>query len=562
MPTSAPRWKRRLRPADLPRTRAEQARLLSRAQAAVRQLELELAVRRRRAATLEVTLASQTTALADAREARAGLEQERAALRRELAEHQSELAARARETVALLTRTAGAEAHVRQLEHEAAARAAVIDALRAQAEGLASLQGRFAQLEADAQQLRAEAEAKEQELQTARQGLQESIATVRAAQRLSGTLEWKSTLERVLAAASERISFERGTLLLLDELQTELKVEAALNSPIAVSLMSRFKVGEGLAGRVAGDRQPQLIVDTGQDPRFKVSDPTHQPRSMVLVPLLAGDEVLGVLSLVRAASRPFAATDLHVAEEVAAEAARALNNARLYHVLKEREGRLEALVQRAWDLSASLEPRQVMASIVRGAQQLVDSRAALLALMDTTTYQLDVVAADHIPPEVAMGAGTTWGAPVARDVVRTGRPWLAPMSEVVPPEQRRVAEQLGMHYLVSIPVRSSTEILPSLDGQLLSRDKKAGETSPEVYGVLNLYREQTTPLPADLVNALLAFGHQAARALKNVKRWERLNDQMETTQSLNVHLLGRERVIAQLQFRVDQLERELARWRS
>jgi hypothetical protein len=64
------------------------------------------------------------------------------------------------------------------------------------------------------------------------------------------------------------------------------------------------------------------------------------------------------------------------------------------------------------------------------------------------------------------------------------------------------------------------------------------------------------------VNALLAFGHQAARALKNVKRWERLNDQMETTQSLNVHLLGRERVIAQLQFRVDQLERELARWRS
>lgn len=535
----------------------------------IRQLESELALRRRRTEGLEVTLGSQASALADAGTARTATEQELAGARRELAAvrhelggHRSKLAAHAREMAALLGRTAQAEARLRDREREAAAQAAVNDELRAQAEGLASLQGRFAELEAEAQQLRAEAAAKEQELQTARQGLQESIATVRAAQRLSGTLEWKSTLDRVLAAASERISFERGTLLLLDELQNELKVEAALNSPIAVSMMSRFKVGEGLAGRVARDRQPQLIIDTGQDARFKVSDPSHQPRSMLAVPLLAGGEVLGVLSLVRPASQPFVPVDLQLAEAVAADAARALNNARLYHILKEREGHLEALVQRAWDLSASLEPRQVLASIVRGAQQLVQSSGALVALMDTATYQLDVVAADRIPPEVAMGPGNTWGAPVARDVVRTGRPWLAPMSEVVPPEERRVVEELGMHYLVSIPLRSSTEILPSPDGQFIPRGPKAEETSTEVYGVLNLYRQQTTPLAADLVNALLAFGHQAARALKNVRRWERLNNQMETTHSLNVHLLGRERVVAQLQLRIDQLERELARARS
>src|SRR5207237_1198044 len=82
-------------------------------------------------------------------------------------------------------------------------------------------------------------------------------------------VEWRLALGGVLDAASELVRFERGTLALVDELQEELKVEAARNSPIAISEMSRFKVGEGIAGWALSHREPVLVRDTRSDPRFK-----------------------------------------------------------------------------------------------------------------------------------------------------------------------------------------------------------------------------------------------------------------------------------------------------
>lgn len=585
---------------DLLKTHHEQARLLERSQGVTRGLEEELAALRSRARELESAAATQESLLTQQQARMGELEEALAAERRVSATfpslHQAQdalaaeltavkasrgrlegemqkvrgeitalhatLAARAGEIAQLLRRIADAEREARDHQREAEVSQGVIAQLEVQAEGLADLQSRHAQLQGDCQRLQAGMAAKEDELATARQALQESIATLKAVERLSGTLEWKSTLDRVLGAASERIDFERGSLLLLDELQSELKVEAALNSPIDISQMSRFKVGEGLAGRVVADKQSLLIANTKEDQRFKVSDPSHQPRSMIVVPLRSGDEVLGALSLVRAATRPFGDSDLRAAESLALEAARALNNARLFHVLKERELRLESLVQRSWDLSVSLEPKQVLAAIIRGAQQLMGGGKALIALMDTQTYAMEVVAADQIPESILFGPGTAWGEPIARDVLRSGKPWLAPMAELVPAEQRQKLEGLDMDYLISVPVRSSSEILPSLDGQTIAPAKNGAERSPEVYGILNLYRKDTSAPPAEQLNALLAFGYQAARALKNVKRWERLNTEMQSAQYLNARLLGRERFISQLQLKIGQLEKELSRWRQ
>ena len=123
------------------------------------------------------------------------------------------------------------------------------------------------------------------------------------------------------------------------ELQEELKVEAARNSPIAISEMSRFKVGEGIAGWALSHREPVLVRDSRTDARFKASDPKHQPRSFVAVPLLADKEGLGVLTLARSASDPFTDHDLRNLARVATDAANALINARLVDLLKQREDR-------------------------------------------------------------------------------------------------------------------------------------------------------------------------------------------------------------------------------
>ncbi|TME21946.1 MAG: GAF domain-containing protein, partial [Chloroflexi bacterium] len=76
-------------------------------------------------------------------------------------------------------------------------------------------------------------------------------------------------------------------------------------------------------------REPVLVRDTRSDPRFKASDPKHQPRSFIAVPLLADKEGLGVLTVARPASDPFTEHDLRNLARVATDAANALINARL-----------------------------------------------------------------------------------------------------------------------------------------------------------------------------------------------------------------------------------------
>src|SRR6266513_2822355 len=197
-------------------------------------------------------------------------------------------------------------------------------------------------------------------------------ATIKAAQRLSSSVEWRAALDGVLDAASELVRFERGTLALVDELQEELKVEAARNSPIAVSEMSRFKVGEGIAGWVLSHREPVLARDTRSDPRFKASDPKHQPRSFIAVPLLADKEGLGVLTLARAASDPFTEHDLRNLARVATDASNALINARLVDLLKHREDRLTTLVRKARELSTANDHKQVVEFVINSARELID----------------------------------------------------------------------------------------------------------------------------------------------------------------------------------------------
>lgn len=58
-------------------------------------------------------------------------------------------------------------------------------------------------------------------------------------------------------------------------------------------------------------------------------------RTMLLVPLVAREHVLGVLNIFRVTQRPFTVTELQVAEGLALRAAFALDNARLYHTARQ-----------------------------------------------------------------------------------------------------------------------------------------------------------------------------------------------------------------------------------
>src|SRR3989440_181966 len=448
---------------------------------------------------------------------------------------------------------------VKELEHIVASHATLQTAYEALDRERQDLTARLADLTKSRANATADRDRIRAQLAEAEQAVKTSQATIKAAQRLSSSVEWRGALDGVLDAASELVRFERGTLALVDELQEELKVEAARNSPIAISEMSRFKVGEGIAGWALSHREPVLVRDSRTDARFKASDPKHQPRSFVAVPLLADKEGLGVLTLARSASDPFTEQDLRNLARVATDASNALINARLVDLLKQREDHLTTLVRKARELSTANDSKQVVEFVLSSARELIGGETAPLAPRQHKKLGLEVGGPQGVA-DVIIQQRIAWGAPAAGDVMRGGKAWVSPMRDMLPPNLVETVEGAGLKMIVSVLGGAATAPEATDEGALLSRSEV--ETSDVVSGVLNVYRDSLDPIPAGDLEQLKAFAQQAAVAIQNVRRWDRVKEQLQATSSMNTRLMGRERYINQLLFRIQQLEQELSRYKA
>jgi GAF domain-containing protein len=583
--------------AEVLKAHRQQGRVLERNQKLLEQTEDELTRQRNRASTLEGEVTEQrslaeqhaariqeleqfvakhatlqtayealdrerqdlNTRLADVTGGRATVTADRDRIAGELATSHATIASRDAEVAALTVEQDRVEARIKGLQFEVEELRRADDRLKTDLDRAleAAAAHHHLQLEFDA--LSARWDVARAQLAEAEQAVKTSQATIKAAQRLSSSVEWRGALDGILDAASELVRFERGTLALVDELQEELKVEAARNSPIAISEMSRFKVGEGIAGWALSHREPVLVRDSRTDARFKASDPKHQPRSFVAVPLLAGKDGLGVLTLARSASDPFTDHDLRNLARVATDAAHALINARLVDLLKQREDHLTTLVRKARELSTANDSKQVVEFVLSSAKELVGGKAALLALRNHKTLELEVVGSTGVVDAV-ITQPIAWGAPAAGDVMRTGKPWVSAIREMIPPALVETVEKAGLKTIVSVLCGESTAQDAMDDGMLLNRSEV--EVSDEVSGVLNVYRDNLNPIPAGDLEQLKAFAEQAAVAIRNVRKWDRVKDQLQATASMNTRLMGRERYINQLLFRIQQLEQELGKYKA
>jgi len=499
--------------------------------------------------------------VADMTNSRDALEAERDRLAAEVAAAHATLASRDTQIAALRGSEERWQQMVSQLTLEVANQKSQLASVQSKVARLSALEAEHARLKIEYEAVDARCDVARAQLAEMEQALETAQATIKAAQRLSTSVEWRTALDSILDAASELVRFDRGTLALVDSVQDNLKIEVARNSPIDVSQMSRFKVGEGIAGWALSHRQPVLVRDSRSDPRFKASDPSHQPRSFIAVPLLEGEEGLGVLTLVRAANDPFKEDDLKKMARVASDAARTLTHARLVDFLKQRQDQLSTLVTKTGDLFAATEVKDAVAIICRSACDLVRGSAALVALQDSRG-RLTVAGSHNFPADILRDE-MAWSQPAALDVIRSGKPWVATLKEIMPAGILERAEAAELRLLVSVPC--TTRPLLAIEGPdpLARLDSAADlEDKQDVVGVIHVYRNTTDAPSATQLEQLGRFADQAAAALKLVRREERVKAQLQTTTSVNARLMGRERYIQQLQFRISQLEAELGRYKA
>ena len=110
----------------------------------------------------------------------------------------------------------------------------------------------------------------------------------------------RALLGSIVEVARAIFHARAASVLLLDEASDELVFEAVVGEGEDTLVGRRFPSGTGIAGWVLGTRQPLVLADVASDPRFSADTAQSTgfvPKGIMAVPLLHGEEALGVLEV-------------------------------------------------------------------------------------------------------------------------------------------------------------------------------------------------------------------------------------------------------------------------
>ncbi|HEX2979098.1 MAG TPA: GAF domain-containing sensor histidine kinase [Anaerolineaceae bacterium] len=150
---------------------------------------------------------------------------------------------------------------------------------------------------------------------------------------LASTLDLDELLQRIISLACELSDAQAASILLYDEATRQLYFQATTNIEEPLIRGINVPLEGSLAGWVVSNAQPVVVSDVHQDQRFfdNVEKTTqYSTHSLAGIPLVHKEKVLGVLEVLNKNSGDFTADDQEVLMALGAQAAVAIENARLF----------------------------------------------------------------------------------------------------------------------------------------------------------------------------------------------------------------------------------------
>lgn len=166
----------------------------------------------------------------------------------------------------------------------------------------------------------------------------------KATRLMASSLELQTVLQQAIEAINPLLQTEGAAILLLDHTGENLIFEC-LDGPYPESLLGRrLSISVGVVGWAARMGEAVLVNDAKQDPRFyqEIDKWTGlHTRSLLAVPIIFQEKVIGVLEVINKLEGIFTPHDLETLEALASSAAIAIKNARLYQTAQDQYRRLQ-----------------------------------------------------------------------------------------------------------------------------------------------------------------------------------------------------------------------------
>lgn len=150
---------------------------------------------------------------------------------------------------------------------------------------------------------------------------------------LASTLDLDILLSRIVHAAAEISGSEAASILLYDDTSRQLYFQVSTNLDASTRRGLLVPLEGSIAGWIVNNRKPVRISNAHEDPRFfpKVETATgFLTESLLGIPLITKNKVVGVLEALNKHKGKFTDTDESMLLVLGAQAAVAIENARLF----------------------------------------------------------------------------------------------------------------------------------------------------------------------------------------------------------------------------------------
>jgi signal transduction histidine kinase/CheY-like chemotaxis protein len=279
--------------------------------------------------------------------------------------------------------------------------------------------------------------------------------------------------------------------------------------------------------RAAVTKQPCHHIDARTkrsyiegDPSFVAAVNLGGMRTVLSVPMLKDDQIIGVITIYRQEVRPFTDKQIELVTTFAAQAVIAIENARLLKELRERTTDLTESLEQQTAISEILrvisnspsDVQPVLASVAEHAARICEAQFALIVIVENDALRVAMRFGEVAPPigeRMRLDRSTI----VGRSIIDMQPIQIADLQQASDEFAlgRRYATELGSRTVLGVP---------------LIREGRA-------LGAIAIPRTEVRPFEQKHVALLSTFADQAAVAIENVRLFEA---EQQRSQELNESL--------------------------
>lgn len=331
---------------------------------------------------------------------------------------------------------------------------------------------------------------------------------------VTGTLSLPKVFDLIVDKASHLIKAPAAAILTLDENTREYLLNASrgLSGEIetqevqqAISLKTA-KRKSYLTYYVSADLD-------GDDPKIHRALESASMGGYVSVPLIARKRVVGVLNCFCSQNDKFDPQEIRLLRSFANQAAIAVENARLYLIIKNKVKELATVFEVGKSITSTLELDRVLAEVASSVREVMKADAVMIMNLNEANQVLTVIRSEGFN-RLPGGYTIRVGAGIAGIAAKVGRPMILHDDDIQssPYKFPEHVRDEGLKTVLSVPMKV--------------RDR--------IIGLINIYKKMIFHYSPTEINLLSTLANSAAIAIENARLY---NEQYDIAQIIRRNLM-------------------------